>query len=97
MLFRSVTGWFGLGSGLRASLLDVEWWDDALGWGVGGWFGGGAVLGRGKTRATLSLRADTFLDFDRYTGTMITASETTTWGWSPGSVRLTASAGAQFR
>ena len=58
---------------------------------------GGAVLGRGKTRATLSLRADTFLDFDRYTGTMITASETTTWGWSPGSVRLTASAGAQFR
>jgi hypothetical protein len=45
----------------------------------------------------LSLRADTFLDFDRYTGTMITASETTTWGWSPGSVRLTASAGAQFR
>lgn len=92
-----VYGWWGLGTGVRASFLDVEWWDDVATVGVGGWFGGGVVIGRGKTRGTVALRADTFADFDRYTGTMVTASDTTTWGWSPGSARVSASVGVQVR
>lgn len=92
-----VQGWWGVGTGVRVGILDVDWWENVASYGLGGWTGGGVVIGRGDVRAVLSVRGDVSLRIDSWTGTVITSGQTTTWSYWPGSARVSALAGVQLR
>lgn len=93
----AVQGWWGVGSGVRVGVLDIDWWDDVVSYGLGAWTGGGVVIGRGDVRAVLSLRGDLTIRFDAWTGTVVTSGQTTNWSYWPGNARVSALAGVQLR
>ncbi len=92
-----VQGWWGVAGGLRFGVLQVDWWEDVATFGVGGWTGGGILIGRGPVRASLSGRLGVSLDTDKWTGTVAASDETTTWSYWPGSVRISVVTGVAFR
>jgi hypothetical protein len=94
---RLVRAWYGLGSGLRLGLLDVDRWSDVGSWGLGAWTGAGLEVGKGPVRAVGSVRAGFTADLSTWSGTVVASGETTTWSYWPGSAQVTVLAGVGFR